>query len=81
VTTTNLNGPGAAAPASFALAAKESRTAEPLDILGQQCLVKLADTDTNGAVAMFYLDARRCRVRRCIAIRARMSGSMCWRVR
>lgn len=57
MTTTNLNGPGAAAPASFALAAKESRTAEPLDILGQQCVVKLADTDTNGAVAMFYLDA------------------------
>jgi mannose-6-phosphate isomerase-like protein (cupin superfamily) len=38
---------------SFALSAPEGRTAEPLDILGEQVLVKLAAADVNGAVAIF----------------------------
>ena len=42
---------------AFTLAAPEGRTPEPLDILGQECLVKLTNTDTNGAAAVFYLDA------------------------
>jgi mannose-6-phosphate isomerase-like protein (cupin superfamily) len=42
---------------AFALAAREGRTPEPLDILGQECLVKLANADTNGAAAVFHLDA------------------------
>jgi quercetin dioxygenase-like cupin family protein len=44
-------------PEAFTLAAREGRTPEPLDILGQKCLVKLANADTNGAAAVFYLDA------------------------
>lgn len=42
---------------SFSLTAREGRTPEPLDILGQECLVKLANSDTNGAAAIFYLEA------------------------
>ncbi len=42
---------------AFTLAAREGRTSEPLDILGQECLVKLANADTNGAAAVFHLDA------------------------
>ena len=41
---------------AFTLAAREGRTPEPLDILGQECLVKLANADTNGAAAVFHLD-------------------------
>jgi mannose-6-phosphate isomerase-like protein (cupin superfamily) len=39
------------------LSALEGRTPEPLDILGQACLVKLANADTNGTSAVFHLDA------------------------
>jgi quercetin dioxygenase-like cupin family protein len=42
---------------AFAVAAREGRTPEPLDILGQECLVKLSNADTNGAAAVFHLDA------------------------
>ena len=44
---TNLN--------AFALAARQARTPEPLDILGEKVLVKLANADTNGAAAIFHL--------------------------
>jgi quercetin dioxygenase-like cupin family protein len=44
---TNLN--------AFALAARQARTPEPLDILGEKVLVKLANADTNGAAATFHL--------------------------
>jgi quercetin dioxygenase-like cupin family protein len=43
---TNLN--------AFALTAREGRTREPLDILGGETLVKLTNTDTNGAAAIFH---------------------------
>jgi quercetin dioxygenase-like cupin family protein len=40
---------------SFALAAEEGRTQQPLDILGgTEMLVKLTDDDTNGAVAIAH---------------------------
>ena len=42
---------------AFTLAAREGRTSEPLDILGQECMVKLANADTHGAAAIFHLDA------------------------
>jgi len=38
---------------AFALTAREGRMREPLDILGAQVLVKLANTDSDGAVAVF----------------------------
>jgi mannose-6-phosphate isomerase-like protein (cupin superfamily) len=47
--TTNLN--------AFALAARQGLTPEPLDILGAEVLVKLTNTDTNGAAAIFHLTA------------------------
>jgi len=40
---------------SFALKPGHARTAEPLDILGEEVLVKLTDADTNGAAAIFHL--------------------------
>ena len=40
---------------AFALAAGQGRTCEPLDILGEQVLVKLASADTQGAAAIFHL--------------------------
>jgi quercetin dioxygenase-like cupin family protein len=43
-------------PDAFMLASREGRTPEPLDILGQEVLVKLASADTNGAAAVFHLD-------------------------
>jgi quercetin dioxygenase-like cupin family protein len=42
---------------AFSLGAEEGRTPEPLDILGQMTLVKLANADTNGAAAVFHLTA------------------------
>jgi quercetin dioxygenase-like cupin family protein len=39
----------------FTLAAEQGRTAEPLDILGEEVLVKLTNDDTNGSAAVFYL--------------------------
>ena len=39
----------------FMLAAEHGRTAEPLDILGEEVLVKLTNEDTNGSAAVFYL--------------------------
>jgi len=39
---------------AFALAAREGRTREPLDILGQEVLVKLTSTDTNGSAAILH---------------------------
>jgi quercetin dioxygenase-like cupin family protein len=39
----------------FALAAGDGRTAEPLEILGEAVLVKLASSDTGGAAAIFHL--------------------------
>jgi quercetin dioxygenase-like cupin family protein len=44
---TNLN--------AFALAARQGRTPGPLDILGEEVLVKLTNADTNGAAAVFHL--------------------------
>jgi mannose-6-phosphate isomerase-like protein (cupin superfamily) len=38
---------------AFALDARQGRTAEPLDILGVETLVKLANADTDGAVSIF----------------------------
>jgi quercetin dioxygenase-like cupin family protein len=38
----------------FALAAREGRTRQPLDILGAETLVKLTDADSDGAAAIFY---------------------------
>jgi quercetin dioxygenase-like cupin family protein len=38
---------------SFALAAEEGRTEQPLNILGAKMLAKLTDEDTDGAVAIF----------------------------
>jgi quercetin dioxygenase-like cupin family protein len=40
---------------AFALAARQGRTPEPLDILGEEVLVKLTNADTNGAAAVFHL--------------------------
>ena len=42
---------------AFSLGAEEGRSREPLDILGQLTLVKLASTDTDGAAAVFHLTA------------------------
>src|SRR5260370_42407446 len=42
---------------SFSLVPEEGRTPEPLDILGQMTLVKLASADTDGATAVFDLTA------------------------
>jgi len=39
---------------AFALDAHQVRTREPLDILGEQTLVKLTNADTVGAVAVFH---------------------------
>lgn len=41
---------------AFTLAPHEGRTPEPLDILGEEVLVKVASADANGAVAVFHLD-------------------------
>jgi quercetin dioxygenase-like cupin family protein len=40
---------------AFALDAGQGRTPEPLDILGEEVLVKLASTDTQGAATIFHL--------------------------
>jgi hypothetical protein len=40
-------------PNTFALTASEGRTLHPLNILGTDVLVKLANADTDGAVAIF----------------------------
>ena len=40
---------------AFALAAQQGRTPEPLDILGEEVLVKLTNADTNCAAAVFHL--------------------------
>jgi quercetin dioxygenase-like cupin family protein len=39
--------------AAFALASDEGRTPQPLNILGAETVIKLADADTNGAAAIF----------------------------
>src|SRR6516164_11225019 len=44
---------------SFTLKFGQGRTAEPLDILGQEVLVKLTNADTNGATAIFHLTVPR----------------------
>jgi uncharacterized cupin superfamily protein len=41
---------------AFVLADREGRTPDPLDILGEEVLVKLTSADTNGAAAVFHLD-------------------------
>jgi hypothetical protein len=66
---------------AFTLVACESRTPEPLEILGQECLVKLANADTNGAAAVFHLDAPPMSGPRSIGILERTSGFTCWMVR
>ncbi|HEX4168719.1 MAG TPA: cupin domain-containing protein [Bryobacteraceae bacterium] len=38
----------------FVLRAQEGRTREPLDLLGQKTLMKLTNSDTNGAAAIFH---------------------------
>ena len=40
---------------AFILEEAEGRTREPLDILGQKTLVKLASSDTGGGAAVFHL--------------------------
>jgi len=42
---------------AFSLGAGAGRTREPLDILGQMALVKLASTDTDGAAAVLSSDS------------------------
>jgi mannose-6-phosphate isomerase-like protein (cupin superfamily) len=39
---------------AFTLAPNEGRTPQPLNILGSEILVKLADADTHGAAAVFH---------------------------
>jgi len=39
--------------AAFTLASGEGRTPQPLDILGAETVIKLADADTHGAAAIF----------------------------
>ena len=41
----------------FVLAAGQGRTSEPLDMLGEEVLVKLANAGTQGAAAIFHLTA------------------------
>lgn len=41
---------------AFTLTAQQGRTPEPLDILGEEVLVKLASADTNNGAAVFHLD-------------------------
>ena len=38
----------------IALAAREGRTREPLDIIGEEAFVKLSNADSGGAAAIFY---------------------------
>lgn len=45
----------AAKVSAFSVAPGEGRTSEPLDILGEPALVKLAESDTDGAAAVFHL--------------------------
>lgn len=40
---------------SFMLGAQEGRTGEPLHVFGGEVLVKLANTDTNGAAAILHV--------------------------
>lgn len=40
---------------SFVLGEAEGRTAEPLNIMGETTLVKVASSDTGGAAAVFHL--------------------------
>ncbi len=42
---------------AFSLGAEDGRTREPLDILGQTTLVKLANADSDGAAAVFHITA------------------------
>lgn len=46
---------GTSAVNSFVVGAGEGRTAEPLDILGEPVLVKLASGDAEGAAAVFEI--------------------------
>jgi Cupin domain len=41
-------------PAAFTLSSSEGRTPQSLNILGAGILVKVADADTHGAVAIFH---------------------------
>jgi quercetin dioxygenase-like cupin family protein len=50
MTTQTVNGN------AFALATYEGRTLCPLDVLGTEVLVKLGNTDANGATAVFHQD-------------------------
>jgi uncharacterized cupin superfamily protein len=45
--------PRTPALSAFTLSADEGRTPQPLNILGGEVLVKLADADSHGAVAVF----------------------------
>ncbi len=42
---------------SFVVAAHETRTAAPLNIVGETTLVKVGPTDSDGLLAFFHLDA------------------------
>ena len=61
--------------AAFALSASEGRTPQPLNILGAETVIKLADADTHGA-AIFTRLCRHWADLHCIAIPSKASGSM-----
>jgi hypothetical protein len=42
---------------TLVLGPQDSRLSEPLDVLGELCLVKLAGADTNDAVAVTHFSA------------------------
>lgn len=42
---------------SFVLGPRESRTAAPLNIVGEETLVKVGPADSDGLLALFHLDA------------------------
>jgi quercetin dioxygenase-like cupin family protein len=44
-------------PTAFTLAAHEGRTAAPLNVVGEETLVKVSAADTDGALALFHLVA------------------------
>jgi len=66
---------------AFALTAREGRTREPLEILGEEVLVKLTNADSDGATAIFYQTVPPKAGRCCIATPARTNGSTFWMAR
>lgn len=46
-----------ATPLAFTLSAAEGRTAQPLNVVGEETLVKVSAADSDGAFALFHLVA------------------------